>query len=216
MFGHAPQSAPVSRLGASDPEQRLAQLRKELHGRLVQNIDVQACRAMDPEELRRALRSGAEELCRNQGDLISYADRTRLVADLVDEALGLGPLEALLRDNSISDILINGPRCVFVERGGILEQTEVVFDNEDHLVSVVQKIASRVGRRIDESSPLVDARLQDGSRVNAVIRPLALDGALVSIRRFASQPLGSEQLISSGAVTREMLDFLAATVCDRV
>jgi pilus assembly protein CpaF len=140
----------------------------------------------------------------------------RLVNEVVDETLGLGPLEPLLRDPTITDILINGPRTVYVERRGRLERTSVTFHDEQHLLEIVQRIASKVGRRLDESSPMVDARLADGSRVNAVIRPLALDGALVSIRRFSAKPLLAADLIARKSVTPEIIEFLAACVKARL
>jgi pilus assembly protein CpaF len=195
-----------------DAELRWMQIKRELHAQLIKRIDLSAFRSMKEENLRRELRTGAEELCRMRVDLISVTDRKRLVDELVDETLGFGPLEPLLRDPTVSDILVNGPKCVFVERGGQLEETNVSFDNDDHLLHVVQRIASRVGRRVDEASPMVDARLPDGSRVNVIIRPLALDGALVSIRRFANRPTSASELITRQAATIEMLAFLAACV----
>ncbi|MGC4005550.1 MAG: CpaF family protein [Pirellulales bacterium] len=169
-------------------------------------------RTLDPERLQTELRRGAEELCRSHADLLSRADRDRLVDEMLYETLGLGPLEPLLADETVTDILINGPTNVYVERRGCLERTDVNFRDHDHLLSIVQRIAGRVGRRVDESSPMVDARLADGSRINAVIRPLALDGALVSIRRFAAQSLTTEDLIQSRSAGCEMLAFLAACV----
>jgi pilus assembly protein CpaF len=135
---------------------------------------------------------------------------------LIDETLGLGPLEPLMRDPTISDILINGPKTVYVERRGRLELTGIVFEDNQHLLAVLQKIASRVGRRVDEACPMVDARLPDGSRVNAVLPPLALDGALVSIRRFAARPLLAGDLIARQSAAPEMIEFLAACVQARL
>lgn len=200
----------------SDVEERLTQLKRELHNRLIQGIDLAAFRSMDEQQLRIEFRRGAEELCRQRPDLISLTERKRIIEELVDETLGLGPLEPLLRDPTVSDILINGPRQVFVERGGKLVKSSLQFYSDEHLLQVVQKIVSRVGRRVDESSPMVDARLPDGSRVNAIIRPLALDGALVSIRRFGQTRMGPEQLVQSGSISREMMCFMAAAVQARL
>ncbi|HUE13795.1 MAG TPA: CpaF family protein [Planctomycetaceae bacterium] len=147
---------------------------------------------------------------------MNQEERERLINEIIDEILGLGPIDPLLRDPTISDILINGPRTVYVERRGRLERTNVAFHDEQHLLEIVQRIASRVGRRLDESSPMVDARLPDGSRVNAVIRPLALDGALVSIRRFSTHPLLASDLIARKSATPDMMEFLAACVRSRL
>jgi len=171
---------------------------------------------MDEADVRSELRRGAMELCASHTDLINQQERERLINELIDETLGLGPLEPLLRDPTISDILVNGPAAVFVERRGKLEETEIEFEDNEHLVQIIQRIAARVGRRIDESSPMVDARLPDGSRVNAVIHPLALDGALLSIRRFGNHQLQAGDLIARGAATPEMIDFLAACVKARL
>jgi pilus assembly protein CpaF len=162
------------------------------------------------------LRRGIEQLCEDRTELLSQDERMRLVNEVIDETLGLGPLEPLLRDPTITDILINGPRTVYVERRGRLERTNIVFHDDQHLLDIVQRIASKVGRRLDESSPMVDARLADGSRVNAVIRPLALDGALVSIRRFSAKPLLASDLIARKSVTPEIIEFLSACVKARL
>ncbi|WP_425613998.1 CpaF family protein [Anatilimnocola sp. NA78] len=213
---HSPKTDVRGDLGRGDVDQRLRQLKQELHQRLVQSIDLTALRTMDEQQLRHEFRKGAEELCRQRPDLLGLAERRRIIEELIDETLGLGPLEPLLRDPTISDILINGPRHVFIERNGKLQPAGVMFYSDEHLLQVVQKIVSRVGRRIDESSPMVDARLPDGSRVNAIIRPLALDGALVSIRRFGEQPLQHSDLVAKGSLSAEMLGFLAACIQARL
>lgn len=187
-------------------------LKKDLHKRLITGIDLSMAHTLDDTELRRELRAVLEELANSCSDLLSHDERQRLITEVIDETLGLGPLDELTRDSTISDILINGPKNVFVERHGRLERTNVVFNDEAHLLEIVQRIAGRVGRRLDESTPMVDARLEDGSRVNAVIRPLALDGALVSIRRFSARPLNAGDLMAKKSATREMLMFLAACV----
>jgi pilus assembly protein CpaF len=143
---------------------------------------------------------------------MSLLERETLVTDVLNELFGLGPLEALLRDPSISDILVNRADLIYVEREGKLEETDVVFQNDRHLMQIIERIVSSVGRRIDESTPMVDARLQDGSRVNAIIPPLALDGPSMSIRRFRTDRLGAQDLVTRDSMTQQMLDFLRAAV----
>jgi pilus assembly protein CpaF len=222
---HAPAREP--RLGAvgfpgphgaiSSPDLATARrlddsVRRELHTRLICGLDLSALGHLTDAELRAEVRSAAEELCRREDLLLSSGEREMLVTEVLDETFGLGPLEALLRDQSISDILINGPFSVYCERGGLLEKSSVTFTSEEHLLKIVQRIAGRVGRRIDATSPMVDARLADGSRVNAIIPPLALDGSLVSIRRFPNKALRATDLIERRAITSEMIDFLSAAV----
>jgi pilus assembly protein CpaF len=203
-------------VGAESTEERFVRLKKEIHKQLVSSLHMPSVGTVDDYELRRELRRGIEQLCEDRTELLSQDERMRLVNEVVDETLGLGPLEPLLRDPTITDILINGPRTVYVERRGRLERTNVVFHDDQHLLEIVQRIASKVGRRLDESSPMVDARLADGSRVNAVLRPLALDGALVSIRRFSAKPLLAADLIARKSVTPEIIEFLSACVRARL
>ena len=198
------------------PTSHLQRLKVELHDKLISGIDFSVVRTVDPRTLRDELRRGAEELCRAHGDLLSRDERSQLVDELIDETIGLGPIEPLLKDPTVSDILINGPFCVYVERRGKLEKTAIKFRDLDHLLEIVQRIAGRVGRRIDESSPMVDARLLDGSRLNAVIKPLALEGALVSIRRFAARPFSAADLVARKVATPSMVEFLAACVKSRM
>jgi pilus assembly protein CpaF len=195
---------------------RYQQLKVQLHEQLIGGMDFAVLRSVDPKILRDQLRRGAEQLCLIHKDLLSQSDRDRLVDELLDETLGLGPLEPLMRDPTVTDILINGPDCVYVERRGKLEKTPVRFRDLDHLLEILQRIAARVGRRIDESSPMVDARLVDGSRLNAVVKPLALDGALVSIRRFSARPFTAGDLVARQAATPQMLEFLTACVQARM
>ena len=197
-------------------DQAFHSLKSELHERLIGGLNLRMVRSIEPEHLKNELRRGAEELCGSHTCLLSQLDRERLVDEILDETLGLGPIEPLLADPAISDILINGTDSVYIEREGRLELTNIRFRDLNHLISIVQRIASRVGRRIDESSPIVDARLEDGSRLNAVIHPLALDGALVSIRRFGARPLQSADLLKNQSATKDMLTFLAACVHARV
>jgi pilus assembly protein CpaF len=197
-------------------EERFLRHKRELHQQLIASMDLSALGTLNEEELRVEVRRAAEELCRLSSDLLSLAERERLVNEVLDETFGLGPLEPLMRDTSISDILINGPKTVYIERAGRLERTEVAFNDERHLLQVVQRIVGRIGRRVDEMTPMVDARLPDGSRVNAVIPPLALDGTLLSIRRFGTRPLLVKDLVAKSAITPDMVQFLSACVKARV
>ena len=199
-----------------EEEQQYHRLKAELHERLVGGLNLSVMRTVDPERLREEVRRASEDLCTSHSSLLSRADRERLIEDLVYEMLGLGPLEPLMADPTVSDILINGPYTVYVERRGKLERTDVRFRDLDHLLGIVQRIVGRVGRRIDEASPMVDARLPDGSRLNAILRPLALDGALVSIRRFSARPLLAGDLVARKSATAEMLEFLAGCVQARM
>jgi len=217
--GNPPPRTPGPRGAGGGPasnDEQFNRLKAELHQQLVSNMDLKVIGNMNDEELRKEVRAAAEELCRLRADLLSLADRERLIEEVLDEVFGFGPLEILLRDPTISDILINGPRVIYVERRGRLERSDVKFRDEGHLLQIIQRICNRVGRRVDETNPMVDARLPDGSRVNAIIPPLALDGSLVSIRRFGAKPLMAEDLINYGAVTQEMVDFLAACVRSRL
>lgn len=186
--------------------------RRELHSRLIANLDLSTIGNRTDAELLAEIRSAAEELCLRGNNLLTSAERDQLVEEVMDETFGLGPLEKLLRDPSISDILINGPKTIFCERRGRLEMSEVTFESEDHLLQIIQRIVSRVGRRVDATSPMVDARLADGSRVNAIIAPLALDGSLVSIRRFPDKPLKADDLIAKKSIAPEMVEFLSGAV----
>ncbi len=186
--------------------------RCEFHSRLIASLDLSKIGTRTDDELREEIRAAAVELCQQSDTLLSSADRDQLVNEVMDETFGLGPLEPLLHDPTISDILINGPQTVFVERRGRLEKTSVTFGSDEHLMQIIQRIVSRVGRRVDATSPMVDARLADGSRVNAIIAPLALDGALVSIRRFSANPLKAEDLIAKKSIAPDMVDFLAGCV----
>lgn len=216
MFGSSHSKISITPPPVADRDDRVQRIKKDLHKRLIAGLDVSAIGQMDDYELRNELRRGAEELCSYRSDLLSYEERDRLINEMIDETLGLGPIEPLLRDPTVSDILINGPSTVYVERRGRLELTNITFHDDNHLLEIVQRIATRVGRRLDESSPMVDARLEDGSRVNAVIRPLALDGALVSIRRFSARPLMAGDLIARHSATPEMIEFLSTCVRARL
>ena len=185
---------------------------QDLHSRLIAGLDLSKIGSMTDDDIRSEIRLAARELCNLSSNLLTASDRERLVSEVMDEAFGLGPLEGLLRDPSISDILVNGPHTVYVERRGRLELTDVKFGDEPHLLQIIQRIVSRIGRRIDETSPIADARLADGSRVNAIIPPLALDGSLLCIRRFSAKPLKAEDLIAKQSIAPEMIEFLAGCV----
>ena len=187
-------------------------LKDSLHSQLLSRIDLNVMGTMKPERLREELGLLVERLLRETGVALNAPGRKQLTQDILDEIMGLGPLEALLADASVSDILVNGAHQVYGERSGKLEKTEVNFSDDDHLMKIIDKIVSRVGRRIDESSPMVDARLPDGSRVNAIIPPLALDGPLLSIRRFAVVPLTMHDLLDKRTLTPVLAQLLAAMV----
>jgi pilus assembly protein CpaF len=190
-------------------------LKVELHQRLLDLINLQALEQMSRAQIEDEVGDIVAEELAKQNHALNHAERKQLVGDVLDELLGLGPLEPLLKDPTITDILVNGHAHVFVERYGILEQSPVRFKDERHLLRIIQKIVSAVGRRIDESSPMVDARLADGSRVNAVVSPLAIDGCLLSIRKFARIPISLDRLIEIGSVPLQVAEVLRAIVASR-
>jgi pilus assembly protein CpaF len=184
--------------------------------RLLKVLDLSLLASVEDKEARRQIREVCESLISEERAPLSIASRQRIIRRIEDEVLGLGPLEPLLADKTISDILVNGPQQVYVERRGKLELTDVVFTNDAHLLNIIDRIVSAVGRRVDESSPMVDARLKDGSRVNAIIAPLALDGAVLSIRRFAVELLSINDLIELGSLTRALAQVMGAIVKGRL
>lgn len=195
--------------------QRYQQLKADIHRQIVAVIDISGLTAWNEERLKREVHALATRLVRDSREKLSDLERKRLIEEIMAEVFGLGPLEQFMKDPTISDILVNGPNNVYVERHGRLEPTGVVFNDNTHLTQVIQRITARVGRRIDESSPMVDARLPDGSRVNAILPPLSLDGPMLSIRRFGVR-LGEEQLLANGTLTVEMLQLLQAAVQSRI
>jgi pilus assembly protein CpaF len=202
---------------ANSPEQfedtsEFVDLKVSLHQQLLDLINLSAIDQVDPKEFRLETSALIKELLEREQIPMSSTERSRLVDDIVDEVLGLGPIEPLLKDPSVSDILVNTSQQIFVERHGVLERVGGRFKDDKHLIRIIDKIVSRVGRRIDESSPLVDARLPDGSRVNAIIPPLAVDGPLLSIRKFAQIPFDLEKLVENGTVSRQMAQILAGLV----
>jgi pilus assembly protein CpaF len=200
----------------SSTDENFRRLKSRLHEQLVAGLDLNALGRLPLDELREELRRLAQQLCQLSPELLNLRERDQLVAEVLDETLGLGPLEPLLADPTISDILINTHKTVYVERAGRLQRADAAFTDERHLLHIIQRIVSQVGRRVDESSPMVDARLADGSRFNAIIPPLALDGALVSIRRFGIRPFGVQDLLEHGSATPEMVAFLESCVKARL
>ncbi|WP_298159868.1 CpaF family protein [Ferrovum sp.] len=193
-----------------------SRLKSQIHQDLLKKFDLSMMEQISDEQLRQRLASFVEETIKERHLEMSDSQRRALVTAIQNEVMGLGPLEPLLADPTISDILVNGPSTVFVERKGKLELTNVKFTDEEHLIRIIDKIVSRIGRRVDESSPMVDARLPDGSRVNAIIPPLALDGAALSIRRFPAVPLSVHDLVDYGSMTPEMSMLIAAMVKSRL
>ncbi len=194
---------------------RRQRLKADIHRQMVEMLDVSKLGHWPEDRLRRELRGLASRLLAQNSESLTERDRERLADEVIDEAYGLGPLEGLLSDPTVTDILVNGPKSVFIERRGLLEQTPIVFADEHHLLQIIQRIAAKVGRRVDEQSPMVDARLPDGSRVNAVIPPLALEGPMLSIRRFGVR-LGVEELLAGGAMPAEAMAFLQAAIEARI
>jgi pilus assembly protein CpaF len=205
----------VGDAGAFTKRDKHTELKVELHQRLLDLINLQALDQMSREQIEDEVGDIVAEELSKQNHALNHAERKQLVSDVLDELLGLGPLEPLLKDPTITDILVNGYSRVFVERFGVLEPSPVRFKDERHLVRIIQKIVSAVGRRIDESSPLVDARLADGSRVNAIVPPLSLDGSSLSIRKFAKVPISMERLMEIGSVPVQMAEVLKAVVASR-
>ncbi|MCI0379310.1 MAG: CpaF family protein [Gemmataceae bacterium] len=204
---------------AASADSRLHDLRKlkaQLHQQLVTAMDLAAMGTLDRAQLQQEVRRVADELCQRSASLLSRQERDRLVNEVLDETFGLGPLEPLLKDPTITDILINGHHTVYVERAGRMERANVSFNDEKHLLHIVQRVVGQTGRRVDETSPMVDSRLPDGSRINAIIPPLALDGALVSIRRFGAKPILATDLVANHSLPVEMMEFLAACVRSRL
>ena len=191
-------------------------LKRRIHGKLVDKLDLTRVGELEGDVLRREIRLVVEHLCDTEETFLNRNERERLIEEVLDETFGLGPLELLLKDASISDILINGPKSIYVERRGKMERTSVEFRDNGHLLQIIDRIVSKVGRRVDEVCPMVDARLPDGSRVNAIIPPLALDGAAVSIRRFGSNPLKLEDLLNYKAFTPEMVMLLEGAMKARL
>jgi pilus assembly protein CpaF len=191
-------------------------IKTSVHKELIKRIDLDKLGEMQERGGQQQLFLAIQQIITEQGVPLSSAERDRLAQEVVDEVFGLGPLEPLLKDDTISDILVNTYNSIYIERRGMLEKTSLTFQDNRHLLHIIDKIVSGVGRRIDESSPMVDARLPDGSRVNVIIPPLAVDGPILSIRRFGSSPLGAEDLLRNQALTPPMLEFLRGCVKARL
>ncbi len=209
-----PSTSPAAR--PQPPRQQYLDLKAGVHRKLLNRLNLEALAQSDRARAESEIRTLLGELLAEEGTPLSLSERETLFIELLDDVFGLGPLEPLLRDPSISDILVNTYKNVFVERGGVLEKVPANFQDDRHLMRVIDRIVSAVGRRVDDSSPMVDARLPDGSRVNAIIPPLAVDGPILSIRRFPAERLRSEDLVTLRALTRPMLEFLAHCVKARL
>lgn len=217
MNGSSVRGLSVSTAGQSAAASKnFEELKKQIHAKLVERLDFSRVKDLASDALRRDIRRVIEHLCDTENPLLNRMEREKLIEEILDETLGFGPLEPLLKDPSISDILVNGPKKIYVERRGKLEKTEVIFRDNDHLLQIIDRIVSKIGRRVDETSPLCDARLPDGSRVNAVIPPIALDGASLSIRRFGATPLRLEDLLNYKAFSPEMAMLLEACIKARL
>jgi pilus assembly protein CpaF len=197
-------------------KERLAEIKSELHKRLLDNLNLAALETASEQDLRQEIAAISSEALEELSIVLNKDERATLNQDLFDEVTGLGPLEPLLKDDSVNDILVNGPHRVFIERDGILELSNVTFKDEKHLLRIIDKIVSAVGRRVDESNPYVDARLADGSRFNAMVPPVAVDGSLVSIRKFKKDKLGIDDLVQFGAFSDQMAAYLQAAVACRL
>ncbi len=208
-----PAAVPPSREIATSQYQ---DMKFSIHRKLLDRINLEALAARSVEQARQDIRPSVSKILNEEKTPLSLAEKEQLIEEVLDELFGLGPLEPLLRDRTISDILVTTPKIVYVERAGKLERTGITFKDDAHLTRIIERVVSRVGRRVDESSPMVDARLPDGSRVNAVIPPLAVDGPLLSIRRFGSSPLQPVDLIRNQSITDPMLELLRCCVKARL
>ncbi len=210
------EARPASADKEKKRRERLGEIKLELHKELLDNLNLAALESASEKELRDEIQAIASEKLEEMGVVLNREERITLNQELYDEVTGLGPLEPLLKDPTVNDILVNGPQQVFVERAGKLELTDTTFKDERHLLRIIDKIVSAVGRRVDESNPHVDARLADGSRFNAMVPPIAVDGSLVSIRKFKKDKLGIDELVNFGAFSEEMAVYLQAAVATRL
>src|SRR5450755_614580 len=210
------EQPPTSMVPREVPAGLHQELKFAIHRKLLDRVNLDALASRSGEEGRQDVRPAVSKLINEERTPLSLAEKEQLIDEVLDEVFGLGPLEPLLRDRTVSDILVTTPRLVYVERAGKLERTGITFKDDAHLLRIIERIVARVGRRVDESSPMVDARLPDGSRVNAVIAPLAVDGPLLSIRRFGGAPLQPVDLIRNLSITEPMLQLLKACVKARL
>jgi pilus assembly protein CpaF len=202
--------------GPIQGEKSFDDLKTLIHGKLVDKLDLTRLGDLEGDTLRREIRLVVEHLCDTENPLLNRSERERLIEEVLDETFGFGPLELLLKEQGVADIMINGPKKVFIERKGKIERSPVTFRDNAHLLQILDRIVSKVGRRVDETSPMVDARLPDGSRLNAIIPPLALDGPSITIRRFGANPLALEDLLRFGAFTPEMVMLLEGAIKARL
>jgi pilus assembly protein CpaF len=198
------------------PEARLSDIKTRIQERLVAELDPRADILSNTEEVKQTIEELFQSILEQENIVLSRTERMRLFDQIVDEILGYGPLEPLLEDPTITEIMVNGPKKVYIERNGKIERTNIEFEDEDHLRRIIDRIVSPLGRRVDESSPMVNARLPDGSRVNAVIPPISLIGPVLTIRKFAKTPLQVEDLIRFGTITPEAVEFLRACILARL
>jgi len=214
----APEAPKAMAMGDKEVKRkaRLAEIRLQLHQELLDNLNLSALENASEKDLRAEITAIATEALEDMSVVLTRDERTHLYQELFDEVTGLGPIEPLLKDETVNDILINGPQQIFVERAGKLELSTITFKDEKHLLRIIDKIVSAVGRRVDESNPYVDARLADGSRFNAMVPPIAVDGSLVSIRKFKKDKLGIDDLVGFGAFSEEMAAYLQAAVACRL
>src|SRR5689334_8518524 len=211
-----PASTPASQPRPAQPRPQYLELRAQVHRKLLNRLNLEALAQTERARAESEIKALLGQLIVEESTPISLSERETLFAEVLDDVFGLGPLEPLLRDATINDILVNTYRNVFIERKGVLERVTATFQDDAHLMRVIDRIVSRVGRRVDDSSPMVDARLADGSRVNAIIPPLAVDGPLLSIRRFPAERLKADDLVALSALTQPMLDFLSHCVRARL
>ncbi len=202
--------------GVDTSQNDFEDLKRLIHGKLVDKLDLSRLGDLEGDTLRREIRLVVEHLCDTENPLLNRSERERLIEEVLDETFGFGPLEILLKEEGVADIMINGPKKVFIEKNGRILRSNVVFRDNEHLLQILDRIVSKVGRRIDETTPMCDARLPDGSRVNAIIPPLALDGPSLTIRRFGSNPLTLEDLLRFGAFTPEMVMLLEGAIKARL
>src|SRR6476646_5641901 len=206
----------MSPIVTSTPRTDFGSVKAAIHRKLIQKLNLDKLTDVSREEVRREVSQILEGIVHGESAPMNLQERERLVQEVLDEVFGLGPLEPLLADPTVSDILVNTYKRVYVERKGMLEPTSVQFRDDIHLMSIIDRIVSAIGRRVDESSPMVDARLADGSRVNAIIPPLAVDGPILSIRRFGRDPLTSDDLLQNKSLTTPMLELLRGCVKARL
>jgi pilus assembly protein CpaF len=221
--GTSPQQQQRSMIGGQTAKRErntmadgFQQLKLAVHNRLFETLDVSRLESLEANMASQKVTTAISEILDEEGRLLTDADRARLIEEIKNELLGLGPLEPLLWDDEITDILVNGPSQVYVERGGKLYLTDVSFQDDQHLMLIIDRIVSQVGRRVDEASPMVDARLPDGSRINAIIPPLALDGPALSIRRFGKRRYAVDDLVAKDSITPDMVEFLRAIIRARL